>query len=249
MRRVSCFLTLTLSACAPSHALEVSQPVWGGKSYTVTTLDLSRDTLRLYWQNPATKQPFLRFQTLRTFLAGRGEKVLFATNSGIYTPEYAPLGLHIEGGQTLRRLNNASSSVGSGGGNFALRPNGVFWMKGQQAGVTETGAYAASNVAPDYTTQSGPLLVIGGKLHPEFNARSTSFKLRSGVGVCRGGAVKFAISAAPVNFYTFATFFRDALGCPDALYLDGSISAVYTPASGDGQWVNFAGIWAVTEKR
>ncbi|AZI43219.1 hypothetical protein EHF33_11090 [Deinococcus psychrotolerans] len=252
MRRVFCFLILTLSACAPSHALEVSQTVWGGASYTVTTLDLSRDTLRLYWQNPGTKQPFLRFQTLRTFLAGRGEKVLFATNSGIYTPEYAPLGLHIEGGQTLRRLNNARSSAG--GGNFALRPNGVFWIKGQQAGVTETDAYAASTLAPDYATQSGPLLVIGGKLHPEFNARSTSFKLRSGVGVCKGGpngisTVKFAISAAPVNFYTFATFFRDALGCPDALYLDGSISAVYTPQLGDGQFVNYAGIWAVTEKR
>lgn len=240
-------LSLALSACAPSHALEVSPLVWKNRSYMVTTLDLRRDELRLYWQNPATQKPFLRFQTLRTYLAGRGQKVLFATNSGIYTPEYAPLGLHIEGGKVLRRLNNARSSAG--GGNFALRPNGVFWVSGQQAGVMETDAYAASNLKPDYATQSGPLLVINGQIHPQFNASSASFKLRSGVGVCKGGTVKFAISAAPVNFYTFATFFRDALGCNDALYLDGSISAVYTPQLGDGQFVNFAGIWAVTEQR
>ncbi|AWN23704.1 hypothetical protein DKM44_11075 [Deinococcus irradiatisoli] len=254
MRRALLFLALTacLNACTPIQALEVSTPVWGGSSYTVTTLDISRDALKLYWKNPQTGQPFLRFQTLRTYLAGRGETLLFATNSGIYTPQFAPLGLHVEGGKNLTRLNNARS--GPGGGNFALRPNGVFWIQGSKAGIMETDAYRDSDLTPDYAAQSGPLLVSGGQIHPEFNEGSTSFKLRSGVGVCKGGPggkmlVKFAISASPVNFYTFATFFRDALGCPDALYLDGSISALYTPDLGDGQWVNFAGMWAVTSKR
>ncbi len=239
-------LTLGLTGCTSVQALAVTSPVWKGQSYTVTSVDLRRDTLRLYWQNPANDKPFLRFQTLRDALAKRGERVLFATNSGIYTPSYAPLGLHIENGKTLVRLNNAPSSVGRGGGNFALRPNGVFWIGGQTAGVLETDAYRQANLSPDYATQSGPLLVIDNQLHPEFNARSRSFKRRSGVGVCQNGAVKFAISDAPVNFYTFATFFRDALKCPNALYLDGSISAVYTPELGDGQFVNFSGIWAVT---
>ena len=67
------------------------------------------------------------------------------------------------------------------------------------------------------------------------------------MGVCAGGKVRFAISAGPVNFYTFATFFRDKLGCPDALYLDGSISAYATPDT-DTQFAEFAGIWAVTTK-
>ncbi len=253
MRRALLFaLTTCLSACTPIEALEVTTPVWGGDSYTVTTLDLSRETLKLYWKNPQTGEPFLRFGALRTYLSGRGETLLFATNSGIYTPQYAPLGLHVEGGKSLTRLNNARS--GPGGGNFALRPNGVFWIEGAKAGILETDAYRESNLTPTYAAQSGPLLVIDGQIHPEFNAGSTSYKLRSGVGVCRGGPnqkplVKFAISASPVNFYTFATFFRDALGCADALYLDGSISALYTPDLGDGQWVNFAGIWAVTGKR
>ena len=124
-------------------------------------------------------------------------------------------------------------------------------MAAGKAGILETDAYARRTPSAEFATQSGPLLVSGGTLHPEFNARSTSFKLRSGVGVCRERwtRVKFVISAAPVNFYTFATFFRDALNCPDALYLDGSISALYTPQLGDGQFVNFAGMWAVTTKR
>ena len=173
--------TLGLSACNQAQALDIQAVVWGGKSYTVTTLDLKRDHLRLYWKDPATGEPFLRFSTLKTYLASRHQTLLFATNSGIYTPAYAPLGLHIEGGQILRKLNNARS-----GGNFALRPNGVFWISGSQAGILETGVYEKSKLKPTYAAQSGPLLVIDGQLHPAFNAESSSLKLRSGVGVCQG---------------------------------------------------------------
>ena len=237
-------LPLTLSACTQAQALDIRSVVWSAKSYTVATLDLKRDTLRLYWKNPLTHQPFLQFSTLKSYLASRNETLLFATNSGIYTPEYAPLGLHIAGGRVLSKLNNARS-----GGNFALRPNGVFWVRGDQAGILETDAYKKSGLKPNYAAQSGPLLVINGQLHPAFNASSSSLKLRSGVGVCQGGAVRFAISAAPVNFDTFARFFRDALKCSNALYLDGSISAFYAPQLGDGQFVNFAGMWGVTTAR
>jgi uncharacterized protein YigE (DUF2233 family) len=31
-----------------------------------------------------------------------------------------------------------------------------------------------------------------------------------------------------VNFYEFARFFRDGLGCANALFLDGTISSLYT---------------------
>ena len=88
----------------------------------------------------------------------------------------------------------------------------------------------------------------GGRLHPSFNAGSQSLKLRSGVGVCKGGVIKFAMSEGAVNFYDFARFFRDALACPDALYLDGSISTLYTPGRGDRQIVGYAGIWSVVDR-
>lgn len=235
-------LLALLSSCGgEARGLQVGRVTGQGMVYTVATVDPARDRLTLHWLNPSTGQPYSSFAQLRSRLAKEGRTLLFATNSGIYAPGPKPLGLHVEGGKTLVRLNN----VGPGSSNFALLPNGVFWLKGTRAGVTETQAYGRAGLTPDYATQSGPLLVQGGKLHPAFNKRGTSFKVRSGVGVCQGGLVKFAVSAGPVNFYSFATFFRDTLGCPDALYLDGSISAYATPEI-DTQFTEFGGMWAVS---
>ena len=232
-------LGLLLSASA-AQALTLQQIRGGLSTYTVATVDLRRDELRLHWLNPTTDRPYLTFEQLRERLRKEGVRALFLTNSGIYAPGYKPLGLHIENGKELVPLNFARS-----GGNFALVPNGVFWVDGEKAGVTETGEYVAQQLHPQYASQSGPLLLRRGQVHPSFNENSTSFKLRSGVGVCSDGRVRFAVSNAPVNFYAFAVFFRDTLRCPDALYLDGSISAYATPTS-DTQLANFAGMWSVS---
>ncbi len=232
-----------LTACTPAHALSSRTLTYQGVAYTVVTVTPGQDDLRLYWQN-RQGQPYGLIGSLKTDLEAQGRRLLFATNSGIYAPGLRPLGLHVQAGRQQVGLNHARS-----GGNFALLPNGVFWIKGARAGVTESGAYERLNPRPDYASQSGPLLVQAGRLHPAFNAGSTSLKLRSGVGVCKGGGVSFAISEGAVNFSTFARFFRDGLGCPDALYLDGSISTLYTPERGDRQLVPYAGIWAVTSGR
>lgn len=237
---LSPLLALGLSSCSEAGGLEVSRTTGNGMLYTVAAIDLKRDRVQLHWKNPATGLPYRTFDELSQQLRTRGERVLFATNSGIYAPGLRPLGLHVEGGRTLVDVNRAKS-----GGNFALLPNGVFWIRGNRAGVTETGAYRRLDLRPTYATQSGPLLVQGGQLHPAFNRSGTSFKVRSGVGVCRDGRVRFVVSAGPVNFYSFAIFFRDVLGCPDALYLDGSISAYATPDA-NTQLVDFAGIWTVS---
>ena len=236
-------LTALLLACAPAQALGSNDLIYKGAAYFVVTVQPGRDNLRLSWQD-VNAQPYGTVAALKSALNAQGRQLLFATNSGIYAPGLRPLGLHVQRGQTLVGLNRARS-----GGNFALLPNGVFWVQGAKAGVSESRAYERSNLKPDYASQSGPLLVQGGRLHPSFNADSQSLKLRSGVGVCKGGVVKFAISEGAVNFYDFARFFRDALACPDALYLDGSISTVYTPDRGDRQIVAYAGIWAVTDRR
>jgi uncharacterized protein YigE (DUF2233 family) len=73
------------------------------------------------------------------------------------------------------------------------------------------------------------MLVLNGKIHPRINADGTSAKLRNGVGVDHDGQAVFAISNQPVTFYQFASLFRDKLGCDNALFLDGSISALYAP--------------------
>jgi uncharacterized protein YigE (DUF2233 family) len=233
-------IATSLTTCSVAGGVAVERVASRGMLYTVATVDLKRDTLRLHWENPTTGQPYRTFGQVMARLRKEGQRVLFATNSGIYAPGLKPLGLHVEQGQALVEVNNARS-----GGNFALLPNGVFWVKGTQAGVTETQAYGRLKLQPTFATQSGPLLVQGGRLHPAFNKNGTSFKVRSGVGVCWDGRVRFVVSAGPVNFYSFAVFFRDALDCPDALYLDGSISAYATPDT-DTQFADFAGIWTVS---
>ena len=233
------FLILLGAAGTTAGALEIQTIPASGMSYTVAVINPGRDRLQLHWLNPTTGQPYATFDQLRERLRKEGRTMLFATNSGIYAPGLKPLGLHVESGRTLVPVNNARS-----GGNFALLPNGVFWIAGNRAGVTETQAYRRRALTPDFATQSGPLLVSGGVLHPEFRKTSTSFKVRSGVGVCTDGRVRFVISAGPVNFYSFATFFRDTLRCPDALYLDGSLSAYATPQV-NTQLLDFGGIWSV----
>ena len=234
-------IAVLLTSCSPaSQAFKLEQVVSDGMLYTVAEVDPAKDRLELHWLNPTTGQPYRSLSQVQGRLRKLGRTVLFATNSGIYAPGPRPLGLHVEGGRILVPINNARS-----GGNFALLPNGVFWLRNGQAGVTETQAYRRLNPQPTFATQSGPLLLSGGQVHPAFNKGSASLKLRSGVGVCRDGRVRFALSAGPVNFYAFAVFFRDRLDCPDALYLDGSISAYATPQT-DTQLVEFAGIWTVS---
>jgi len=95
----------------------------------------------------------------------------------------------------------------------------------------ETRAFAKQRPEADLATQSGPMLVINGRLHPRFDRNSTSLKARNGVGVRADGKVVFAISQAEVSFDAFARLFRDALNCPNALFLDGgSAASLYAPS-------------------
>ncbi len=83
-----------------------------------------------------------------------------------------------------------------------------------------------------HATQSGPMLVIDGAIHPKFLIDATSRKRRNGVGVTREGAVVFALADTPVTFHEFATAFRDDMKARNALYLDGTISRLFAPELG-----------------
>ena len=146
-------------------------------------------------------------------------------NGGMYDEDSSPVGLYIENGQELKRANTAN-----GPGNFHLKPNGVFFVKGNTAGVTETARYLKQGLKPDFATQSGPMLVINGRIHPKISDQGTSRKIRNGVGVRDKQTAVFAISSGPVTFGEFARLFRDELGCADALFLDGSVSSLYIPS-------------------
>lgn len=81
-------------------------------------------------------------------------------------------------------------------------------------------------------TQSGPMLVIDGKVNPRFDADGRSRYVRNGVGVDGDGVAVFVISNAPVSFGKFARLFAGPLKCRNALYLDGAVSSLWDPANG-----------------
>jgi uncharacterized protein YigE (DUF2233 family) len=190
--------------------------------YTVCEVSAQED-LRLFHAGP--DGAFGSFVAVDDALAAQGLRLDFAMNAGMFHHDLAPVGLYIENG-----VETAPLVTQAGPGNFGLLPNGVFCI-GDGFRVIESLTYQAEAPACRYATQSGPMLVIDGALHPKFLADSDSVYLRNGVGVSADGQrAVFAISNAAVNFHSFARLFRDGLGLPDALYLDGSISRLYAPA-------------------
>jgi uncharacterized protein YigE (DUF2233 family) len=114
-----------------------------------------------------------------------------------------------------------------------MLPNGVFSVdKDGAAHVEETGRFLSHKRSPAWATQSGPLLLEGGVQHPKITEDGPSRLIRNGVGVSGPDEAWFVISEDPVSFGRFARFFRDGLGCPDALYLDGTVSSLWAPALG-----------------
>jgi uncharacterized protein YigE (DUF2233 family) len=150
------------------------------------------------------------------------QPVALAMNAGMYHEDMSPVGLLVEDGRELAPLTTED-----GEGNFFLKPNGVFLIDADgRAAVMETTAYAAAGLTPRFATQSGPMLVVNGAVHPKFLPDGESRHVRNGVGVRGDGAVVLAISLDPVSLGSFARLFRDPLGCPDALFFDGAISAL-----------------------
>ena len=191
--------------------------------YTVCTFDPAVDTIRLFGA-ASLGEGGATYDGLNTHLLRNREYMSFAMNGGMYHPDYGPVGLLVEQGHETGTLNR-----GDAFGNFFLKPNGVFWVDGGKAGVMETEAFASAGIAPREATQSGPMLVIDGNIHPRFLPDGTSLQIRNGVGILPDGRVAFVLSNDPVRFFDFATLFRDRLGCRNALFLDGSISSLYSP--------------------
>ncbi len=153
--------------------------------------------------------------------------VAFAVNGGMYGDDGQPVGYYVEGGERLKELNRAD-----GPGNFHLKPNGVFYGTGGSWRVrTSDSFYSNVRDRPQFGTQSGPMLVIGGELHPEIAENGPSRAIRNGVGVDASGKAHFVRSDAPLSFGQLARFYRDELEVPNALFLDGNVSALWDPAN------------------
>ncbi|RVJ72723.1 phosphodiester glycosidase family protein [Sinorhizobium medicae] len=194
-----------------------------GEAYIACSFDPQTNDLRIYNKDRAGV-PFSSFRALSLELRRRGQYLIFAMNGGMYQEDLSPVGLHVEEGTEQTPLN-----TNPGWGNFHMLPNGVFHVDGGKAGVIAAEAYRLAGIKARFATQSGPMLVVDGALHPRFLPDSDSLRTRNGVGVATNGKVVFAASKRPVRFHDFATLFRDALDCPNALFLDGTISSLYAP--------------------
>jgi uncharacterized protein YigE (DUF2233 family) len=213
----------------------VSTVTFGGVTIDRVRVDLARARLGLYWRRPDGT----RFGSLRAvdaWLRERGERPVALTNAGIFGTD-APVGLHLAAGVVEHPLERSA-----GAGNFYLLPNGVFQVGAAGAAVVETSRFDARGV--QLATQSGPLLLARGAIHPAFQPDSHSALIRSGVGVRSPHELWLAVTRGPITFYDFARFFRDALGCPDALFLDGTISRLWAPGAGRREDHGFMGILA-----
>jgi uncharacterized protein YigE (DUF2233 family) len=214
-----------LAACR-SEAFE-------GVGLTVCTIDLTADRLAMFWRSD-DGQPYATFDALAAGLENEGRRLTFAMNAGMYDDDLSPIGLYVEEGRELVAANTTSvAGEGAAVPNFYKKPNGIFYVGDGTAGVMETGAFLEQRPAVRFATQSGPMLLVGGEIHPAFIEGSTDRKRRDGVCASTPTKVQLAISEDGVNFHDFARFFRDVLGCKDALFLDGgSAPGLYAPELG-----------------
>jgi len=215
-------LTFCSYSCAVSAASPPCQSLTvEGSAYAVCEVDLRHQAVKLFWRKP-DGEPYGHLATLPA--AQRAGRLLFATNAGMYDPAYRPVGLYVENGRELVHANTRP-----GPGNFHMRPNGIFYVAGDTAGVLDTVSFLRERRTVDFATQSGPMLVINGLLHPLFG-RSHSRKFRSGVGLRDEHTLAFVVSDTEVTFGEFARLFRDRLKCDNALFLDGgSVPSLYAP--------------------
>jgi uncharacterized protein YigE (DUF2233 family) len=231
-----------LLASGSALAVECTSNVLNSGTVTVCRVDLLHEQLQLFWRDD-TGQPYRRFSALRDALAKDGKTLVFAMNGGMYQPDLSPVGLFVSNERELVPLNRHT-----GPGNFSQQPNGVFLVDGQGARVLTTDEYGQEKPKPFLATQSGPMLVHQGELttSPVMNPNSQSRRIRNGVCAPSPNTVVFVISESPVTFHEFAVYFRESLGCREALYLDGSISSLYAPhLSQADNWSNMGPIIGV----
>jgi uncharacterized protein YigE (DUF2233 family) len=230
MIRAAKALAVTLAVLPAAAAAHCTQLVHDANPYTICEV-AAEDDLRLFLNDPdgATLGSFERIEAE---LAGQGQTLGFAMNAGMYHPDRSPVGLYVEEGEEQARIVTAA-----GPGNFGMLPNGVFCILPDGYAVVESRAFADRPRDCRYATQSGPMLVVDGALHPRFLAGSDSRLIRNGVGVSADGSrAYFAISDRPVNFHEFGRLFRDELGAPQALYFDGNVSRLHAPDMGRSDW-------------
>ncbi|MEO0672876.1 MAG: phosphodiester glycosidase family protein, partial [Pseudomonadota bacterium] len=237
------FAALTAATAAPARA-SCNTIAFERAQFTVCRFDVEDVAIEIHWRGDNAR-PFTTLNAVTRALSAKGDRILMAMNAGMYHEDLSPVGYHVEDRRKLKAANTRR-----GPGNFHLLPNGIFFVDKGRVGVMETRAFLRRNRRPEFATQSGPMLVIDGKLHPKFRSTSQSRKRRNGVGVSQDGrAVVFVLSNQPVTFHAFARLFRDQLKTPNALFLDGgSVPQMVAPGISRLSFAPVGPVVSVTSK-
>lgn len=197
--------------------------------------DPQKQKIEFYWKNDSTKL-INSLQNLKDYVSSKGCELSFAMNAGMFHADFYPVGLFIQEGTEITPINKEEMH-----GNFYMQPNGIFYITDQKkAEICQTKNFV-NNPNIRFATQSGPMLVFDGEIHPAFNKDSQNYYIRNGVGILPNGDILFAISKRRMTLYNFALFFKEQ-GCKNALYLDGHISRAYIPSE---DWIQLDGNFAV----
>lgn len=203
-----------------SGVLSCNQPQEKFATFTVNPNEVN---IEFFWKEE-NGEIFRSIGKLKENLEKKGKEIRFAMNGGMYQEHNQPLGLFIQNRKMITPLNTKENLSG----NFYLQPKGVFYLTTDKKGFLKTTQNFKDEGNIEFATQSGPMLVIDGRINSTFKADSINLNIRNGVCLLEENQVVFSISRSEVNFYEFAKHFKD-LGCQNALYLDGFVSRMYLP--------------------
>ena len=211
--------------------------------FIVYHVNPKKKDVKLFWKDDKN-QAFKTILNLKNWLETKNQTLVFAMNAGMYKVDNSPLGLYIQDRKTITPINTRTAS-----GNFYWKPNGVLYIDIENNAVICKTENFLNNGKIKYATQSGPMLVFDGNIHPEFKQGSINLNIRNGVGILPGNELVFVMSRKEVSLYDFAKYFKD-LGCRNALSFDGFVCRTYLP---EKNWIqtdgNFGVIVGVTTNK
>ncbi len=169
----------------------------------VFQIDLKKNKLDLVMAND------LSLHNASVDIFAHRSNALIAINGGFFDHNYHPLGLRIGNQQQHNPLKRISWW-------------GIFSVKDQKAHITSARQYTRDN-AVDFAVQSGPRLLIKGKIP----SLKTGYAERTALGITPDGNVIILVTNnAPMTTTDLAQLLKTSpLNCVDALNLDGGSSS------------------------
>lgn len=239
MKKIPKFLTALCGFLTFSVYAEYRTFTDSGVTYGI--FQAKPEEVRFHWRDSEGKN-YNSLTNLKRALE-KDHYVKMIMNAGIYSKNNVPAGLWVEEGKELNPLNTKR-----GTGNFHVQPNGVFALVGKQPYILTTKAYQQKKLKPTFAMQSGPMLLIDGKINHQFKPTLESYHKRNAVCLDKHDKLLFILTTSgKPNLYTFSHGLQK-IGCHNALYLDGTISNWYIPKEFNSfHWYHFVGMISVTE--